>query len=400
MNPTDAIDRTITSKEDALIDLRRHFHAHPELSREEHETTRELAHTLEEQGLRVTVSDDGLGLYADLEPAGGFDPTRHRTVAIRSDIDALAIVEETGLPFASQNPGVMHACGHDMHIACVTGAALALTDLRADLPGRLRFVYQHAEEVAPGGALDMVRAGVMEGVDRILGLHCDPTMEVGTVGVRVGPFTAAADSFDLTIQGTGGHSARPHEGVDTVFVATRVIGDLYQAASRLFDARSPIVIAVGSIHGGQTYNVIPDQVALKGTVRSLDPNYRLKLRELFEQITAATCATYGATYTLRFKHGAPAVINDARVTDVIARVASDLLGPDAVHTIPLPSMGAEDFSEFLQVVPGAMFRLGTLTPGAESHFLHSPRFNPDERAIAVGARILARAALRLLSETS
>ncbi|MEO1269372.1 MAG: amidohydrolase, partial [Myxococcota bacterium] len=294
--------------------------------------------------------------------------------------------------------GVGQACGHDMHMACVTGAVLALNDLKARLPGRIRFFYQHAEEVAPGGAMDMVQAGCMEGVNHVLGLHCDPTLEVGHVGIRVGGFTAAADSFDLVIRGTGGHSARPHEGVDTMFVTTLIINALYQAASRLFDARSPIVIAIGSIHGGQTYNVLPEQIALKGTVRSLDPNHRVELRELFHRIATNTCQTYGATYELRFKHGAAAVINDAHVTEVIAGIARELLGDDAVHTIPLPSMGAEDFSEFLQSAPGSMFRLGTLTPGEEPYFLHSPRFNPDERAIAIGARILSRAALHLLHE--
>ena len=206
----DHIDCIIAESEASLIALRRYFHAHPEVSRNEFKTTQELSQRLRGLGdLEITIRDEAIGLVADLSPLG-FDPALHPTVAIRSDIDALAILEETSLPFASKTRGVMHACGHDMHMACVTGAAIALTELKNKLPGRIRFLYQHAEETAPGGALDMVREGYLDGVHRIIGLHVDPSIALGEVGVRVGAFTAATDSFELVISGKGGHSARPH----------------------------------------------------------------------------------------------------------------------------------------------------------------------------------------------
>lgn len=390
------VDAAISRANSTLIGLRRELHRHPELSREEFETTRRLAERLDGLGLDVHVRPEGIGLYADLTPAG-FDPEAHRTVAVRADIDALPIVEDTGLPYASQTPGVMHACGHDMHSACAFGVALGLGELGDDLPGRIRFFFQHSEEVAPGGADELVDFGCMNGVDAVLGVHCDPVLEVGVVGVKDGAMTASADAFELEVRGRGGHAARPHHCVDPVFVATQIANALYQAAGRSFDAREPVVISIASVAAGDGYNVIPNTAMLRGTVRTLSAATRREIVPLFRRIAGGVCGTYGAEYHLEMFLGAPSISNDPGVMKHIRAAASDVLGTDALYEIPLPSMGAEDFSYYLEAAPGAMFRLGTKSPDGAEHFLHSPHFAPDERALAIGARILARSALTLLS---
>jgi len=377
-----------------LIDLRRNLHAHPELSREEHETTRLIAERLAALGFEVHVRPEGNGLFADLVPPG-FDPATHRTVAVRADIDALAIPEQTGLPFTSTRPGVMHACGHDVHTACAIGVATALASLGARLPGRLRLFFQHCEELAPGGAEDLVAMGCMEGVDAVLGLHVDPELEVGRIGLKVGPLTAASDAWELVIHGRSGHGARPHHAVDPVFITTLIAQELYRAPAHHFDVRDPVVISIGTIHGGHMVNVIPASVTIAGTVRTLSRAHRERVEPLFRRIAYGICSTHGASYALRIDLGPPSIINDAGVVGVVEQSARAVVGPANLHWIPMPSMGAEDFSEYLQHAPGMMFRLG-VNDGGETHFLHSPRFSPDERAIAIGARVLAESALRLM----
>jgi amidohydrolase len=390
----EGLDAAIARANGDLIALRRDLHRHPELSRHEFETTRKLAAQLAEMGLEVHVRPEGIGLFADLTPAGF---NHGRTVAIRADIDALPIIEATELPYASQNAGVMHACGHDMHTACAMGAAVALSAQRDSLPGRVRFFFQHSEEVAPGGADELVDFGCMRGVDYVLGLHVDPVLEVGTVGIKDGPMTASADAFDLEVRGRGGHAARPHHCVDPVFVATQIATGLYQAAGRAFDARDPVVISIASVSAGDGYNVIPDTATLRGTVRTLSPATRRLIEPLFRRIAGGVCGMYGAEYHLETHLGAPSIDNSVLVADHIRAAARQVLGPDAVEEIPLPSMGAEDFSYYLELAPGAMFRLGTKGHGGDECYLHSPHFAPDEKALAFGARILARAAVSLLS---
>ncbi len=398
MTGTAELDAAIAGAHGELIALRRELHQHPELSRHEFGTTRKLAERLSALGLEVHVRPEGIGLYADLTPAG-FSPATHRTVAVRADIDALPIVEATALPYASQNVGVMHACGHDMHTACAMGVAVGLVQLRDQLPGRVRFFFQHSEEVAPGGADELVAFGCMEGVDYVLGLHVDPVLEVGNIGIKDGPMTASADAFELVVRGRGGHAARPHHCVDPVFVATQIATGLYQAAGRAFDARDPVVISIASVVAGDGFNVIPDTATLRGTVRTLSADTRQEVVPLFRRLAAGVCGTYGAEYDLEMYLGAPSISNDAEVAAHMRAAAREVLGPESLYEIPLPSMGAEDFSYYLERAPGAMFRLGTKGHDGEEHFLHSPRFAPDERALAIGSRILARAALSLLSST-
>ena len=390
------VEEEILNREDELIELRRYFHAYPELSREEYKTTETLAERLDKLGYEVHVRPEGNGLYADLTP-DTFDPDLHPTVAIRSDIDALPIKELNEVPYRSKNEGVMHACGHDVHMAIVFGTALGMAANQSQLPGRIRLIFQHAEEVIGAGAIDMVAFGALDDVDAVLGLHCDPELAVGKIGVRDGAFTASFDLFEFTIRGKGGHGARPHHTVDSIFVATQLANALYQLTSQNFDTRIPAVISIGTIQGGTVPNVIPENTTLSGSIRTIDPSHRSQIEDHLHRIAGGICMTHGANYELDFQQGAPAIHNAPEISEIFREVAADMLGPDHIYEIPLPSMGGEDFSVYCERVPGAMFRLGTAT-SAPSHFLHSPNFDIDERAIALGSRILARSAVKLLKD--
>ncbi|MFP4599024.1 MAG: M20 metallopeptidase family protein [Persicimonas sp.] len=391
------IDQLLEDRNGELISLRRELHSHPELSHKEYETTAMLAATLEDIGFEVHVREEGTGFYADLVP-DGFNPKTDPTVAIRTDIDALPIKELNDIPYRSQDDGVMHACGHDVHMTVATGAGIAIKEVCENLSGRLRLLYQHAEEVSPGGAAEMVSFGAVEGVDAILALHCDPELEVGRIGVREGHLTAAFDRFEFKIIGKSGHGARPHHCTDPVRVATQVANALYQVPSQYFDSRDSVVISIGAIYGGDSPNVIPEEVTMTGTIRTLSSESRAKMEPLLQKVAGGICMGHGASYELDIESGAPSVFNDSKVIGVVEDVAREVLGDTGVYEIPLPSMGGEDFAYYLQHTPGAMFRLGTAGPGPRArHFLHSSKFDVDERAIGIGARILARSALELMS---
>ncbi len=390
------IERTIRDEKAELISLRRHFHAHPELSHQEYETTDRLKDELEELGYEVEVRPEGTGMYADLVP-DDFDPATDPTVAIRSDIDALPIAEQTDVPYKSTNDGVMHACGHDVHMATVVGAGTALHEIRDALPGRLRLIFQHAEEKVPGGASEMVSFGAIDGVDSILGLHVDPELETGKIGIREGAFTAGFDDFTIKIIGKGGHGARPHHCIDPIYVTTQVANALYQSIGRNLDARDPAVISIGSIKAGDAPNAIPETATIEGTIRTLSEDHQEKVEPMLKRIVGGVCMAHDAKYEMDIEYGAPAIYNEPKVVDRIEDVASHLLGDENIHEIPLPSMGSEDFSVYLQYAHGAMFRLGSAGVGPR-HLLHSPKFDVDERAISIGSFILANSAVELLDD--
>jgi amidohydrolase len=389
------VDNRITNLENDLVTLRRHLHTNPELSNQEFATSALLIHRLRERGFVVTVRPENTGFFADLTP-DGFDAAKHRTVAIRCDLDALPIEEMTGLDFTSNTAGVMHACGHDMHMTVATGVGMAME--RNDLPGRLRLVYQHAEEAVPGGSIAMIELGAMKEVDFMLGLHVDPELEVGKIGVKDGAFTAAFDTFKIRVIGRSGHGARPHHCIDPIFVVTQLASALYTSIGRLVDARDPMVFSIGKISGGHAPNIIPDDASIEGSIRTLSLANRDHIQPMLVRICDGICDTYGATYELDLVRGAPAIINDANVSSAIASAGREVLGDENVYRIPLPSMGSEDFSNFLSHAPGAMFRLGVARAGEPKYFLHSAKFSPDEKAIAIGVRVLARAALGLMKQ--
>ena len=374
----------VDALEDELIAFRRDLHAHPELGHAETRTTSRVAARLTAAGIRVRKLA-GTGLIADIGPA---DPVYR--VALRADMDALPLAERTGLPYASRNDGIAHACGHDLHVAAVLGAGLALQQQSDSLAAQglgLRLIFQPAEEVTPGGSLAVIAQGGIEGVDAIFGLHCDPTLDVGRVGLREGPITSATDSVTVTLRGRGGHTSRPHLTQDLIYALGKVITDVPAALSRRVDPRAGVALVWGTVHSGAAENVIPSTGALSGTLRMLDANLWQDIGPLLEELVHAVISPYAVSATIEHLRGAPPVVNDP-VSVVRLRAAAQLmLGPEA-PTPTLQSLGGEDFAWYVQEVPGAMARLGTRTPGGRTYDLHQGDLVVDERAVAVGARLL------------
>jgi amidohydrolase len=372
-----------------LIEIRRHFHSHPELSGHEYQTAAYISGVLSSCGLRVKEGVGKVGIVGELVGAG----TDDRLLAIRADMDALPIQERTQLDFASRQPGVMHACGHDVHSTVGLGTAMVLSQLGVTLPGTVRFLFQPAEEIAQG-AQWMVQDGAMSDVSAVLGAHVFPSIPAGVIGIRYGALTAAADDLELTILGESGHGARPHEATDAIWIAAQVITALQQAISRTQNPLRPVVLTIGKISGGRAPNVIADQVQLLGTVRSLHPETSAALPDWIEQIVAGICQTYGARYELNYRHGVPSVQNDLDLTKLLESCAREAWGNSGVQIIPEPSLGAEDFSVYLQEAPGSMFRLGVGFTDQRNYPLHHPQFVVDEAAIVTGVVTFAYAAYR------
>jgi amidohydrolase len=374
----------VDALEDELIAFRRDLHAHPELGHAETRTTSRVAARLTAAGIRVRKLA-GTGLIADIGPA---DPVYR--VALRADMDALPLAERTGLPYASRNDGIAHACGHDLHVAAVLGAGLALQQQSDSLAAQglgLRLIFQPAEEVTPGGSLAVIAQGGIEGVDAIFSLHCDPTLDAGRVGLREGPITSATDSVTVTLRGRGGHTSRPHLTQDLIYALGKVITDVPAALSRRVDPRSGVALVWGTVHSGAAENVIPSTGALSGTLRMLDANLWQDIGPLLEELVHAVISPYAVSATIEHRRGAPPVVNDP-VSVVRLRAAAQLmLGPEA-PTPTLQSLGGEDFAWYVQEVPGAMARLGTRTPGGRTYDLHQGDLVVDERAVAAGARLL------------
>ncbi|MEM9216307.1 MAG: M20 family metallopeptidase [Cyanobacteria bacterium P01_F01_bin.150] len=366
-----------------LIEIRRHFHAYPELSGQEYKTAAYVAGVLSSSGIHVQELVGKTGVIGELEGTG----SDNRTLAVRVDMDALPIQEQTSLEFASKNVGIMHACGHDVHTTVGLGAAMVLSQL-PELPGRTRFLFQPAEETVQG-ATWMIRDGAMQDVSSILGIHTFPTILGGSVGIRYGALTAAADDIELIITGEAGHGARPHEAVDAIWIAAQVITNLQQAISRTQNPLRPVVLTFGQINGGRAPNVIADQVRLRGTVRSLHPETNKQLPEWIEGIVAQTCQSYGATYELNYRRGVPSVQNDSALTQLMENSAREVLGSDRVEILAEPSLGAEDFAIYLSHAPGAMVRLGVGTKNQVNHPLHHPKFEANEESILTGVMMMA-----------
>jgi amidohydrolase len=376
-----------------LIEIRRHLHAHPELSGKEYQTSAYVAGVLSAAGLHTQEEIGKTGVVAELSGGG----TDERLLAIRTDMDALPIVERTGLEFSSRNEGVMHACGHDVHTTVGLGTAMVLAQLGVELPGSVRFIFQPAEEIAQGAAW-MVADGVMKDVDSIFSLHVFPSIPAGSIGIRYGALTAAADDLEITIIGEAGHGARPHEAIDAIWIAAQVITGLQQAISRTQNPLRPIVLTLGTISGGRAYNIIADRVQMSGTVRSLHPDTRGMLPGWIEQIVTGICDTYGAKCQVNYRHGVPSVQNEIALTQILESSVRAAWGNDKVQILPEPSLGAEDFSVYLQHAPGSMFRLGVGLPDAKNYPLHHPQFMVDESAIITGVVTMAYSAYQYFQQ--
>ena len=372
-----------------LIEIRRHIHAHPELSGQEYQTAAYVAGVLSSCGLQVEEAIGKTGVVGQL-PGQGID---HRVLAIRADMDALPIQERTPIEFASRKPGIMHACGHDVHTTIGLGAAMVLAQLEERLPGDLRFIFQPAEEIAQGASW-MVQDGAMRDVNAIFGLHVFPSIPSRSVGIRYGALTAAADDLEIFISGESGHGARPHEAVDAIWIAAQVVTALQQAISRTQNPLRPLVLTIGQINGGRAPNVIADGVRMAGTVRSLHPETHANLPQWIENIVASVCNAYGASYEINYRRGVPSVQNDLTLTQILEEASREAWGDQYVEIIPEPSLGAEDFALYLEHAPGSMFRLGVGFSDQPNHPLHHPEFKVDETAIVTGVVTLAYAAYK------
>jgi amidohydrolase len=387
-----AVATRVAGYDAELRALRRDLHAHPELSWEEFRTTRVLQERLVAAGLAPTVLPTGTGLLCDVG-------TGERVVALRADLDALPVTDAKDVPYASTNPGVCHACGHDVHAAVVTGAGLVLADLARDvgLPGRVRLVLQPAEEAARSGARAVVEAGGLTGVERIFALHCDPRTAVGRVGLRTGPVTASADQVLVRLRGRGGHTARPHLTEDLVYALGRVATELPASLSRRVDPRAALSVVWGSVAAGRASNAIPDAGELRGTLRCLDAEAWHDAPRLVEELVHAIAAPYGVRVEVEYVRNVPPVDNEATSVGILTAAVAASEGPEAV-TGAEQSLGGEDFSWYLEPetgVLGALARLGVRDPGRgdEPGDLHQSGFDADERAISVGVRVLVTAAL-------
>ncbi|WP_086821138.1 amidohydrolase [Allokutzneria sp. NRRL B-24872] len=371
-----------------VVSWRRHIHAHPELSRREHATTEFLADRLESVGLKPRVLPVGTGLICDI----GSGP---RCVALRADIDALPLTERTGNPFSSTVDGVMHACGHDAHTTVLLGAALALAHAPG-LPGRIRLIFQPAEEVMPGGALDVLAAGGLDGVERIFGLHCDPRLEVGRVGTRVGAITSASDLIELRLTSPGGHTSRPHLTADLVHALGTVITGLPTLLSRRVDPRSGTVLVWGAVQAGEAANAIPQEGVLRGTLRTGNRDAWAELEPLVRELITSMLAPLGVGFDLQHRRGVPPVVNERESTRLLRSGVLSALGEDALAGTE-QSSGGEDFGWYLEHVEGSFARLGVWPGHGPQRDLHQPTFDLDERALLAGVRVMVHTALTALA---
>jgi amidohydrolase len=382
------LDTWLSARRPDVVAWRRALHAEPELSREEHRTTAFVARHLAAAGLEPRTLPGGIGLVCDVGQGS-------RCVALRADMDALPLHEATGLPFASVVPNVMHACGHDAHTAMVLGAGLALAAAPA-LPGRVRLIFQPAEEIQPGGAIDMVADGAVEGVERIFALHCDPRLEVGRVGTRVGPITSACDVVEVRLSSPGGHTARPHLTADLVEALGLLITQLPLLLTRQVDPRSGTVLVWGAVQAGEAPNAIPQHGVLRGTLRTGDHATWEALETIVRTLVGQLLAPTGVEFTMSHTRGVPPAVNEEVSAAMLGSAAATVLGPDAPCDTE-QSSGGEDFAWYLEHVPGAMARIGVWPGHGPMRDLHQPTFDLDERVLPVGVRVLTHAALTALT---
>ena len=384
----DQFDKKIDSLNDELINLRRHIHAHPELSGLENQTAILISGYLKNIGWDVKESIGKTGVIAD------FGPSEKGIIGLRVDMDALPIFEETKLSFSSKVDGIMHACGHDLHISIGLGVAKIVKDLKLNFGTRI--IFQPAEEIATG-ARWMIKDGATKGLTHIFGVHVYPDLSVGTIGIKEGSLTAAAGELKVEIKGKSGHGARPHEGIDAIWVASRVISGIQESITRKLDPLDPVVITFGKINGGSAYNVIAEKVNLIGTVRCTNLKLFKNIGNWLKENITSLANSCGADANVIFREITPPVNNNPEINRVLRDAGISVLGQENVIELQKPSLGAEDFAEFLNEIPGAMFRLGVSSSSVCAP-LHSSKFDPDERAIAVGIKVITESIVRLNNE--
>jgi len=383
------LDKYLEEAEPKLIAFRRHIHQHPHLSGKETNTARFISQVLAGAGIphRFAASDCGIITEIIRSP----DPAAP-VIALRADIDALPIQEETDIPFRSNNPGVMHACGHDAHAAMLLTTALALKQ-ENNLPFSWRAIFQPSEEEGQG-AQQLIQEGALENVDGILALHVDPNRQLGKAGITPGPRTAFCRDFEIEVRGRGGHAARPCATIDPIAAAAHLVTLIYQALPRSSDARDPLVVTVGMIQGGHTSNVIPDLVTLKGTIRALRQEVAIEASSTLERLSEATAQAFRADIKVEFRNLLNGMVNDEMTAHAWAETAREFLGPENVVSSDPPSLGGEDFADYVAKVPGCMLTLGVAFPDRKVTPLHTATFELNEAALLIGLKLLARCLLR------
>jgi amidohydrolase len=386
------LNQLAAETKEQVIAWRRHLHQNPELSFQEEKTSQYIYDTLQSFGNLEITRPTKTSVVARLI---GSQPGK--TLAIRADMDALPIQEENTFEFASQNPGVMHACGHDGHTAMLLGTAKILSGLKDQIKGEVRFLFQHAEELFPGGAEEMVQAGVMDGVDLVIGTHLWSPIPKGKVGVVYGSMMASPDTFWITVNGKGGHAALPHQTIDSIAVAAQVVTNLQHIVSRNTDPLDSLVVSVTQFIGGTTHNVIPGSVKIWGTVRSFDPTLRDSVPARMERIVKGITEAHEATYDFKYEFGYRPVINNNEVTAVIEETVREVFGEEALDMMR-PNMGGEDFSAFMEKAPGCYFYVGA---GNEEQGItyphHHERFTIDEDALEIGVKTFLHATFKFLA---
>lgn len=379
MSLNDTAESWLAAHYDDMVEWRRHIHRYPELGRQEYATTQFVAERLADAGLNPKVLPGGTGLTCD------FGPEHQPRIALRADMDALPMAERTGAPYESTMPNVAHACGHDAHTAILLGTAQVLASV-PELPVGVRLIFQAAEELMPGGAIDAIAAGALTGVSRIFALHCDPRLEVGKVAIRQGPITSAADHIHITLYSPGGHTSRPHLTSDLVYGLGTLITGVPGVLSRRLDPRNGTVLVWGAVNAGVAANAIPQSGQLSGTVRTASRHTWLELEEIIRQAVEGLLSPLGIEHTMQYRRGVPPVVNEEVSTRILTH-AIESVGPEALADTR-QSGGGEDFSWYLEEVPGAMARLGVWPGEGPQLDLHQPNFDLDERALGVGLRVM------------
>lgn len=391
---TASLFEQIDAVDGRVVTLRHDLHAHPELSGKEEHTKYLIKGILEAEGFRVREFDDNYGIIADLVQV-----EEAPFVALRADIDALPIQERTQAPYASREPGIMHACGHDSHTAVLLGTALAFNAIRDQLAGNLRFIFQPAEEITEGGSSQMIAHGALENVKAIFGLHAYPYLHTGQIGYKYGVMLASADTFEIEIFGKSAHGARPHEGVDAILVMSMAVNSLNHIVSRRIDPLHPAVISLGTVEGGRAPNVICDHVKVCGTVRTVNHDVRRSIPEMMEVSIKGICDSMHATYDFHYRFGAPEVCNHDAMVDIVRSAAETVIGAENAVDLVDPVMGGEDFGRYLEKVPGAFFRLGTCNPQKGTCVAqHNARFDVDDDALVFGMKIMGLCALKAMHD--
>ncbi|WP_113704350.1 M20 family metallopeptidase [Nonomuraea lactucae] len=387
------LDAFLAETEQDLVAFRRDLHMHPELAFAEYRTTQRITERLTAAGLVPSVLPRGTGVICDVGSGDG------PTIALRADIDALGLQDEKDESYRSTVPGACHACGHDVHTTILLGTSLFLAQQAAAglLPGRVRLIFQPAEEL-PGGALEVMAQGGISGVDRIFGLHCDPRLDVGQVGLKPGPITSACDRLVVKVSGPGGHTARPHLTADLVFALAKILTELPAALSRRIDPRSSLSLVWGRVEAGSAANAIPDDGIAEGTVRCLDENAWHVAPDLIKSLLESVAGAYGVEAEMDYTRGVPPVVNDELSVEMLAEAAERALGAGSVAPTQ-QSLGGEDFAWYLESIPGAFARLGTRSPDGQTYDIHQGTFDVDEGAIGMGVRLMAATALTALWES-